>query len=94
VLWNGDYVICCTDYDGATALANATKVSLRTYLSLPSVQAIAEGFRRYRVVHPHCRRCLGDRHLATALCRQVGSILYFKVYRRLTAERRAALEAS
>jgi hypothetical protein len=94
ILWNGDYVICCTDYDGATVLANATEMSLREYLSLPAVQAIADGFRRYRVVHPHCRRCLGDRQLATALFRQVGSILYFKAYRRLITERRAALEAS
>lgn len=92
ILWNGDYVICCTDYDGATVLANAAEVSLREYLSLPAVQAIADGFRRYRVVHPHCRRCLGDRHLATALFRQVGSILYFKAYRRLIEKRRPALE--
>jgi len=93
ILWNGDYVICCTDYDGATTLANAAEVSLRGYLSLPSVQAIADGFRRYRVVHPHCRRCLGDRQFATALFRQTGSIVYFKLYRRLTAGRRMAGEA-
>lgn len=92
VLWNGDYVICCADYDGATALANAGDVSPAEYLSLPAVQAIAGGFRRYRVVHPYCRRCLGDRRLATALCRQVGSIVYFKLYRRLAAGRRMASE--
>jgi hypothetical protein len=83
ILWNGDYVICCTDYDGKTVLANFAETSLRDYLALPAVQRIAEGFRRYRVVHPHCRQCLGDRHLATSLFRQMGSILYFKVYRRL-----------
>ena len=83
ILWNGDYVICCTDYDGQTVLANVADVPLRDYLSLPAVQDIAGGFRGYRVVHPHCRRCLGDRHPASALCRQVGSIIYFKIYRRL-----------
>jgi hypothetical protein len=83
ILWNGDYVLCCTDYDGQTTLANVAEVPLLDYLSLPAVQEIAGGFRRYRVVHPHCRRCLGDRHLASALCRQVGSIIYFKIYRRL-----------
>jgi Radical SAM superfamily/Iron-sulfur cluster-binding domain len=92
VLWNGDYVICCTDYDGQTVLANASDVSLRDYLSLPAVQEIASGFRRFRVVHPHCRRCLGDRHPATALFRQLGSIVYFKLYRRL-ASRLADQEA-
>jgi hypothetical protein len=93
VLWNGDYVLCCTDYDGQTALANAAEVSLRDYLSLPAVQAVARGFRGYRVVHPYCRRCLGDRHPAGALCRQVGSIIYFKLYRRLVGAGRAEREA-
>ncbi len=93
VLWNGDYVFCCTDYDGHTALANAAEVSLREYLALPAVQEIASGFRGYRVVHPYCRRCLGDRHLGSALCRQIGSILYFKLYRRLLGAGRADREA-
>lgn len=89
VLWNGDYVFCCTDYDGQTTLANAAGVSLRDYLALPAVQQVARGFRGYRVVHPYCRRCLGDRHPASALCRQVGSIIYFKLYRRLVGAGRA-----
>jgi hypothetical protein len=93
VLWNGDYVVCCTDYDGRTVLANAAEVSPRDYLSLPAVQEIAAGFRGYRVVHPHCRRCLGDRHPASALCRQVGSIIYFKLYRRLMGASDAEREA-
>jgi hypothetical protein len=83
VLWNGDYVICCADYDGETVLANASTTSLCDYLSLPAVQEIAGGFRRYRVVHPHCQKCLGDRSLASAVARQIGSILYFKIYRSL-----------
>lgn len=83
ILWNGDYVICCADYDGRTVLANCSETPLREYLSLPAVQEIARGFRRYRVVHPHCRQCLGDRHFASAFLRQAGSIAYFKVYRRL-----------
>jgi len=93
VLWNGDYVACCTDYDGQTVLANAAEVSLRDYLSLPAVQEMAAGFRGYRVVHPHCRRCLGDRHPGSALCRQVGSIIYFKLYRRLVGASGAEGEA-
>jgi hypothetical protein len=93
ILWNGDYVFCCTDYDGQTSLANAAEVPLTEYLALPAVQEVADGFRRYRVVHPHCRRCLGDRHPASALCRQVGSVIYFKLYRRLVGSADAAREA-
>lgn len=83
ILWNGDYVICCADYDGKTVLANFSETPLRDYLSLPAVQEIADSFRRYRVVHPYCRQCLGDRHPVSSLLRQAGSILYFKLYRKL-----------
>ena len=88
VLWNGDYVLCCADYDGATVLANCADTPLRAYLSLPAVQDVAAGFRRLRVVHPHCRQCLGDRHWDGWLFRQVGSIIYFKLYRRLLESKR------
>jgi hypothetical protein len=87
VLWNGDYVFCCADYDGRTALANAADVSLAGYLALPAVQAVAAGFRRFRVVHPHCARCLGDRRRVDVLVRGIGSVLYFKLYRPLMAGR-------
>ncbi len=94
VLWNGDYVICCADYDGHTVLANAYQTTLREYLALPAVQEIVGAFRHWRVVHPFCRRCLGDRNPASALARQVGSILYFKVYRAVRDARAAAGEVA
>lgn len=92
ILWNGDYVICCTDYDGRTVLANCSETPLRDYLALPAVQEIAEGFRRYRVVHPHCRQCLGDGHPVSAFLRQAGSIAYFKLYRNLVTGDREGRE--
>ena len=94
ILWNGDYVICCADYDGKTVLANFSRTPLREYLWLPAVQEIAGGFRRYRVVHPHCRQCLGDRRALLSLFRQVGSIIYFKIYRRLLDVSREKQEAA
>ena len=87
VLWNGDYVFCCTDYDGKTALANFSETALREYFTLPEVQGVARSFQRYRVAHPHCRQCLGDRHPVSAFLRQAGSIVYFRVYRRLRDSR-------
>ena len=83
ILWNGDYVFCCADYDGKTVAARFPEMPLRDYLLLPAVQQVAQGFQKYRVVHPHCQQCLGDRRVAMSLFRQVGSILYFKIYRRL-----------
>lgn len=82
ILWNGDYVICCTDYDGRTVSANFAGTPIRDWLALPEVQRVAEGFRRLRVVHPHCALCLGERRPLDSLFRQFGSICYHKIYRR------------
>jgi hypothetical protein len=92
VLWSGDYVICCADFDGKTVLANVADTPLRDYLALPAVQAVAGGFRRYRVVHPYCRQCLGDRYPLSWLLRQAGSIAYFRIYRNLVAHPRGGRE--
>lgn len=83
ILWNGDYVICCTDYDGRTVMANHADTSVRDYLSLPEVQAIAAGFRRFRVRHPRCGICLGERGAVDSALRQIGSVVYFKFYRKI-----------
>jgi len=82
VLWNGDYVICCMDFDGKTVMANHQNTSIREYLALPGVQGIVKGFQRYRVFHPHCGICLGERNPFHSAFRQFGSIVYFKYYRR------------
>ncbi len=81
ILWNGDYTFCCTDYDGRTSTANYRSTSLVEYLADPVVQGTVKAFNRYRVVHPYCRECLGDRNLLNALVKQVGSIAYFKLFR-------------
>ena len=92
ILWNGDWVICCTDYDGKTSPANVSGTSMTEFLSLPEVQRIAQGFRCFRVVHPYCRVCLGERGVLNSAFRQVGSILYFKLYRKLLAREPANRE--
>lgn len=85
ILWNGDYVFCCTDFDGKTSSANVADTSIAGYLASPEVQRAASAFRRFRVAHPHCRACLGERHPLASLFRQFGSILYFKLYRKALA---------
>jgi hypothetical protein len=86
-------VICCTDYDGKTVTANFAETPIRDWLALPEFQQVAKGFRRFRVVHPYCALCLGERRRLDSLVRQFGSICYFKLYRRFfedPGERRAS----
>ena len=78
ILWNGDYTFCCTDFDGSTSLCNYSSTSIQEYLQKGMVQDIVKGFRFFRVVHPYCKQCLGDRNILNAFVKQFGSILYFK----------------
>jgi hypothetical protein len=81
ILWNGDLVFCCVDFDGKTAFANISKSTIKESFRSKLVQSAIEGFKRLRVSHPYCQRCLGDVSLTGSLARQVGSIFYFKWYR-------------
>ncbi|MCA9795854.1 MAG: SPASM domain-containing protein, partial [Candidatus Eremiobacteraeota bacterium] len=78
ILYNGDVVLCCADYDGSTRVGNALEEGLLAVLGKPEVARTVEGFRRNRVVHPRCQQCLGGATRTAALARQLGSIFFFK----------------
>jgi sulfatase maturation enzyme AslB (radical SAM superfamily) len=82
ILWNGDYVYCCTDYEGRTSSANFRDMSIRDYLSSGPVQEMVKGMQRFRIIHDHCRYCIGDSSHLNSLVKQVGTILYFKTLSR------------
>lgn len=83
ILWNGDVVFCCVDYEGKTAVGNLIDNTLEECLARPQIQKALKGFNTLRVLHPHCQRCIGDKNLLNTVVRQVGSIIYFKGVRRL-----------
>ncbi len=47
------------------------------------VQRVVRGFNRFRVVHPYCRQCIGDKSVLNTLAKQLGSIVYFKWMKKL-----------
>lgn len=81
ILWNGDLVFCCVDFDGKTAFGNLEHTGIKDAFGKEEIQRIIKGFKRLRILHPYCQRCLGDVSLRNSLVRQCGSILYFKFYR-------------
>lgn len=83
ILWNGDYTFCCADFDGRTAAYNYGDTSIKEYLNKKVVQEVVKGFNRFRVVHPYCKQCLGDRNILNAFVKQIGSIVYFKWMRKI-----------
>lgn len=78
ILYNGDVVLCCMDFDGRTAVGNLHVSSLKDILSSEELGEIIQGFRRFKLVHPHCRRCLGSTRLLSWLFKPVASVLALK----------------
>ena len=88
ILWNGDFVFCCVDFDGKTTFANISKSTIKEAFQNEKAQTTINGFRKLRIGHPYCQRCLGDVSLTGSLARQVGSIFYFKWYRKHWSDKR------
>ncbi len=79
ILYSGDVVLCCLDFDGKTSLGNLKESSLQEILESPELRQIMEGFRSGKLVHPHCRKCLGSGSLLGSWTKPAASVLGLKV---------------
>lgn len=79
ILYNGDVVLCCVDFDGNTAVGNLHNSSLKEVLSSDELGKIIDGFKKFRVVHPYCKRCLGSKTVFSWLFKPAASIMALKV---------------
>ncbi|MBI4681550.1 MAG: radical SAM protein [Nitrospirae bacterium] len=79
ILYNGDVVLCCVDYDGHTALGNLHDSSLRQVLSSDELAKIINGFKRFKVVNQHCKRCLGSNTVSSWMFKPIASIAALKL---------------
>ena len=78
ILYNGDFVLCCMDFDGQTAIGNLHNASLKDILSSDELGRIISGFRKLKVVHPYCKRCLGSTTFTSWLFKPMASVLALK----------------
>lgn len=78
ILHNGDVTLCCVDFDGRTKIGNLREASLREILSSEDLGRIIEGFKKFKVVHPYCKRCLGSKSRASWFLKPVVSVLALK----------------
>jgi MoaA/NifB/PqqE/SkfB family radical SAM enzyme len=79
ILYNGDVVLCCIDFNGHTAIGNLHSSTLLEILSSSELKAIMSGFEKYRLVHPYCKKCLGSDTLSGWLFKPLGYVLSNKV---------------
>lgn len=81
ILYNGDVTLCCIDFDGHTKIGNLKESSLREILSSEELRRIIDGFKKFRVVHPYCKRCLGSKSRTSWLLKPVVSVLALKTFK-------------
>jgi len=79
ILHDGSVILCCIDYDGRTTIGNVNTADLEAILSSAHFGKIMQGFKRFRLVHPHCRKCLGSRTFSSWAIKPIGSILGLKL---------------
>lgn len=79
ILNSGDVVLCCVDFDGKTFVGNLNDSSLLEILASPELAKIMEGFRRGKLVHPHCRQCLGSGSFLGSWIKPVASVVGLKL---------------
>ena len=79
ILWNGDCVFCCVDFDGRTAFGNLKEQSLAEIWTGPVASRARRQMKNPLQGHPFCRLCYGGTSARTWLTRQIGSILQFKL---------------
>jgi MoaA/NifB/PqqE/SkfB family radical SAM enzyme len=79
ILYNGDVTLCCIDYDGNTSIGNLNNASLVEILSSKPLGDIMKGFKKYQLIHPYCKRCLGSKSLSSWLTKPILSIIGLKI---------------
>ena len=94
ILYNGDVVLCCMDFDGQTAIGNLHDSSLKGILSSDELGRIISGFRNFKVVHPHCKRCLGSTTFTSWLFKPMASVLALKTLKPILYNRIKLYEES
>jgi len=79
ILHNGDVILCCIDYDGRTVIGNLNNSSLEEILSLDELGKIMNGFKRFQLVHPHCKQCLGSQSFTSWMIKPIASVVSLKL---------------
>ena len=72
ILWNGDVVLCCGDYEGHTTFGNIAKTSLTDLLQSENYQTILRRFAAGRIPFTMCQECLGGPTLMPMLWQALG----------------------
>ncbi len=75
ILWNGDVVPCCVDFDGNIVLGNVTEKSLMEIINSNYYNMLKDGFKKGKLYSSHCKRCKGGTNILSWITTQVYSFI-------------------
>jgi hypothetical protein len=73
ILWNGDVVLCCGDYNGETAYGNIHTMALPDVLHAVPYRTILARFAKGRIPFEVCQQCLGTRSRSSVMWNALGT---------------------
>jgi MoaA/NifB/PqqE/SkfB family radical SAM enzyme len=83
ILYSGDVVLCCVDFDGKTSIGNLKDKSLLDILRGAELREIMRGFKSGKLVHTHCRHCLGSASRLGSWIKPAASFMGLKILKPL-----------
>ena len=75
ILWNGDVVPCCVDFDGNIVLGNVTEKSLMEIINSNYYNMLKAGFKKGKLYNMHCKKCKGGTNILSWITTQVYSFI-------------------
>jgi radical SAM protein with 4Fe4S-binding SPASM domain len=78
ILWNGDVVPCCGDFEGNIVLGNCGKTGLAGILQSEYSRKMRAGFKKGKLINSNCRRCKGGTSLLSWAANQAFSFYKYR----------------
>lgn len=77
VLSNGDYSLCCKDYNGELVIGNAYRQNILEILNSPKAKRIKSNFRHCRLSFRRCQLCRGGINIFDVMTKEIfSSVVY------------------
>jgi len=82
ILWNGDVVLCCGDFEGATKVGNVRDKTLQDVIDGDKMNEVERKFKAGVIPFELCKTCLGGQTYRECFKNQIGTyIVNFKQIR-------------
>jgi hypothetical protein len=82
ILWNGDVVLCCGDYDGTTTFGNIASQSLPELLNSEAYGNLIKSFSKGITPFTTCKACLGSPSIVSLMWQSIGKYYTQSLVRR------------